>query len=217
MYGAKPPLRRVPRLPEGPGGHPPRCGHGPGRGTQVHWGGRDPGGPQGRLHPPQRGGAEGLPFPGLRPLDGAGPERPSQAGGGGAALCRFCLLRGESGGGAPDPAIPLRGAEAPARRSSRPGGGRRRGGPLPLPAAGQAGERRGAGGPAGEKEAEPGEFERPAGAERGPALPGPGPDLRRDGGGRGPGACGGTGETLDKNAACAHNRAHEEVPARVRL
>ena len=165
----------------------------------------------------QRGGPEGLSLPGLRPVDGTGPERPAEAGGGGAALRRLPLLRGEPGGGAPDPAVPLRGAEAPALRPASFGGGWRRRGPLPLPPEAETGKRRRAGGPAGEKEADPGGPGRPAGAERGPAFPGAGPALRRKRGGRRPPPGGGHRETLDKNADRAHNRAHEKVPARVRL
>ena len=85
--GGEPPLRRLPRLPEGAGGHP-----------------------SGRLHPPQRGAAEGLCVSGLRPADGTGPERVAEGGGGGAALCGLSLLCGKCRCGAPDPALPVRGA-----------------------------------------------------------------------------------------------------------
>ena len=69
---------------------------------------------------------------GLRPFDRSGPEHSSEGGGGRAALCGVPLLRRERRTGAPNAALPLRGADDPVnggggRCLRRSGGGGRSG------------------------------------------------------------------------------------------
>ena len=57
-------------------------------------------------------GAQGLHFRGLHHPDGKGPERAFEARGGGTRLRSVLLLRGKSGGSAPDHPLALRGGQA---------------------------------------------------------------------------------------------------------
>ena len=88
-------LSAVPSLPEGAGGHPPRRRGDPGHGAPGVDGGRGPRPAAGRVHPAQRGGAEGIHHRRQPPTQRAGPERAAEDRGGRAVLRGVHLLRGQ--------------------------------------------------------------------------------------------------------------------------
>ena len=114
-------LPAMPPVPQGAGGHPPRCPDGAGPRPPGAAGGPAAKPAAGRIHPPQRRGRQGVHLPGLRRFEPAGPERAAEAGGGGAALRGVPVLHGDGGGAAAHHPLPVRGVEAPGRGRGRPG------------------------------------------------------------------------------------------------
>ena len=167
-------------------------------------------------HPPQRGTAEGLPLPGLRPLTEQDQERPLKIVEGGPPLCRVFVLRGKQRGGAADTALPVRGTQA----APGSGAGRRRvpggGGALPVSGQPPAGAAHGAGGASGAEETSREDLaallERSRGRSSARCCCSMGSSQTRLTGNR-PISC----EKLDKNTNYAHNRTIAEIPWRMRL